>query len=148
MQSLAATIDAHAARAPDAAAFLCGDRVLTWRQYADRSERLAGTFVARGLAPGSRLAVLLSDGPCVHVAYVAAEKAGLVVVGIGPRAGADEIRHLIQKTGATALLSAARHGSLDLGALVEKLRADGLPLRAHLTVERNLDQGDPLDLPP
>lgn len=144
MRSLAATIDAHAARTPDAAAILHDERVLTWRQYAERSERLAGTFVARGLVPGSRLAVLLPDGAGVHVAYLAAEKAGLVVVGIGPRAGADEIRHLIRKTGATALLSAARLGSLDLEALAERLRADGLPLHTHLVVEGALDPGDPL----
>ena len=39
--------------------------------------------------------MLLPDGFAVHVAFVAAERAGLTVVGIGHRAGDAEIRHLL-----------------------------------------------------
>ena len=75
------------------------------------------------------------DGPGVHVAYAAAERSGLVTVGIGPRAGEDELRHLLTKTGASALLSRARHRDVDAGRLVEELRGQGLPLRHHLAVD-------------
>ena len=49
--------------------------------------------------------MLLPDGFAVHVAFVAAERAGLTVVGIGHRAGAAELRHLLTKTGATAIVT-------------------------------------------
>ena len=100
MQTLADRIDALARARPAWPAFLGDAGALTWREYAERSDRFAAHLAALGLAPGERVAVLLPDGPGVHVAYVACEKAGLVVVGIGPRAGREEIRHLLAKSGA------------------------------------------------
>lgn len=91
-----------------------------------------------GLAPGDRIGVLLPDGPGVHAAYVGAEKAGLVVVGIGPRAGAAEIRHLLTQTEARALLSPARHREHDLRALAASLRAQGVPLEHHFLARGEL----------
>jgi acyl-CoA synthetase len=79
--------------------------------------------------------VLLPDGIDPHVAYVAAEKAGLVIVGIGPRAGVEEIRHLLERTGAAAWLSPAVHRDVDLRVCFEEFRSEGLPLRRHLVVE-------------
>ncbi|MBV8949777.1 MAG: acyl--CoA ligase, partial [Actinobacteria bacterium] len=70
--------------------------------------------------PGAKLAVLVPDGPLVHEVFVAAEKAGLVVVGIGPRAGEREIEHLIRATGAAALVAGPAHA--------ETARGLGIPL--------------------
>ncbi len=55
------------------------------------------------------MAVLLPDGVAVHVAFVAAERAGLTVVGLGHRAGDDEIRHLLTLTRADALVTLTEH---------------------------------------
>src|SRR6185295_13127450 len=132
LKPLAETIDAHAARIPDALAFAAGDAALSWRDYAARSDALAAALLRAGLAPGERVAVLLPDGPGVHVAFVATEKAGLVAVGIGPRAGEAEIRHLVRRSGAVALVSRAHHRDLDTRALAARLREDGAPLRHHL----------------
>ncbi len=79
--------------------------------------------------------MLLPDGVGVHVAFVATEKAGLVAVGIGPRAGEAEIHHLVRRSGAVALVSRARHRDLDTRALAASLRAEGAPLRHHLVDE-------------
>ena len=98
MESLAEVIDRHARRIPEGLAFVAGDARLGWRQYAEGSNRVAERLVRAGLAPGDRIGVLLPDGPGVHLASVAAEMAGLVVVGIGPRAGAAEIRHLLSRS--------------------------------------------------
>ena len=143
LKPLAETIDAHAARIPDALAYAAGDAALTWRDYAARSDALAAALVRLGIPRGERVAVLLPDGPGVHVAFVATEKAGLVAVGIGPRAGEAEIRHLIQRSGAVALVSRARHRDLDARALAERLRAEGMPLRDQL-----VDESDFAQLPP
>ncbi len=144
MKSLSEVIDAHAARTPEAAAFLEGEHVLSWGAYARASARLAAVLARLGLAPGERVAVLLPDGPGVHVAFVGAEKAGLVTVGIGPRAGAGEIRHLLAKTRASALLSHARGRELDLVALVAELRRQGLPVRHHVVIEGELGESSTL----
>jgi len=70
----------------------------------------------------------------VHATYVACEKAGLVAVGIGPRAGAAEILHLLQRTGAAGLLSHAHHRDFDLEQLAAELRESDGPLTRHLVV--------------
>ncbi len=138
MSSLSRVVDDHARSRPDGTAFLEAERVLRWSDYSRASSRLAGVLAGIGLAPGERLGVLLPDGPGVHVAYLGAEKAGLVTVGIGPRAGAAEVRHLLRKTRASALLSPPSHRGLDLRAFVEELRGEGLPLRHHLVAEGEL----------
>jgi acyl-CoA synthetase len=138
METLANRIDALARAQPDAPAFLGDAGSLSWREYAERSDRFAAHLAALGLAPGERVAVLLPDGPGVHVAFVGCEKAGLVVMGIGPRAGREEIRHLVAKSGAAALVSRASARELDLRALFAQLRASGLPLREHVVVEAQL----------
>src|SRR5262249_27985899 len=65
-----------------------------------------------GLERGSRVGVLLPDGPGVHVAFVAVERAGHVIVGIGPRAGEREIEHLLTRTGAQAWITDRDHAPL------------------------------------
>ncbi|HEY8122597.1 MAG TPA: class I adenylate-forming enzyme family protein [Myxococcota bacterium] len=139
MLPLATRIDALARMRPDAPAFLGDAGALDWRGYAERSERFAARLAALGLAPGERVAVMLPDGPGVHVAYVGCEKAGLIVMGIGPRAGREEIRHLLAKSGAVALVSRAAQRELDLRALFAELRDGGLPLREHIVVEAQLE---------
>ncbi len=143
MPSLSDHIEVLAARSPAAPAFL-GAEELSWSGYAERAERLAGVLIGLGLAPGERVGVLLPDGPGVHVAFVAGELAGVTVVGIGPRAGPIEIRHLLSHTGAVALLSRAHQGEVDLVALTRELRAQGLPLRHHLVATGELDPAEAL----
>jgi acyl-CoA synthetase len=142
MQTLANRIDALARTQPDAPAFLGDAGALTWREYAERSDRFAAHLTALGLVAGERVAVLLPDGPGVHVAFVGCEKAGLVVMGIGSRAGREEIRHLVAKSFASALVSRASTRELDLRALFAELRDEGSPLRAHIVVEAQLAAGD------
>ena len=108
---------------------------MSWADYARHSDRLAAHLVDLGLEPGERVAVLLPDGPGVHVTFVACEKAGLVVMGIGPRAGIDEIRHLVRRAGASALLSRGTLRGADLRALFATLRDEGAPLRHHVVLE-------------
>jgi acyl-CoA synthetase (AMP-forming)/AMP-acid ligase II len=138
MESLAEIIDRHARRIPERLAFVAGDAWLDWAHYASGSDQVAERFVRAGLARGDRIGVLLPDGPGVHLAYVAAEKAGLVVVGIGPRAGAAEIRHLLARSEARALLSAASHREHDLPALVAALRDEALGLERHFVTRGEL----------
>ena len=105
MRTLGALVAAHAVEAGDGLAYLGGDQRLTWRQYHERADALARALVDAGVQPGARVAVWLADGPAVHVCYVAIERAGGVIVGIGPRAGRREVEHLLATTGASWLLA-------------------------------------------
>jgi acyl-CoA synthetase len=134
----------NAARTPDAVALVGPDATLTWREYDEASTRLAGVYVRHGWRPGERLAVLLTGGALTHIAYLAAQKAGLVTVGLGPRAGEAEIAHLLRLTGAPALATrdvhrgqsgadlarraGARHLALELKAGSVSAALDGIAL--------------------
>ncbi len=119
--------------------FLTADERLTWAQYDARSDRLAEQLLGLGLARAERMGVLLPDGPGVHVVYIAAEKAGLVVVGIGPRAGFRELEHLLKLTGATCLVSRAEHQGASMADWVGRARGQGLSLRHHRVVPESFD---------
>jgi acyl-CoA synthetase len=144
MQALADVVDAHARSQPDAIAYWADDRRMTWREYARRSNRLARLLVALELAPGERVAVLLPDGPGVHAAWIGVEKAGLVTVGIGPRAGRLELAHLLRRSRARALVSHAVHRDLDFAAVLAELAAEGAPILHHIVVEGELSDLDAL----
>jgi acyl-CoA synthetase len=60
--------------------------------------------VRHPLVADERVALQLPDGPGVHAAMLACEKAGIVAVGIGARAGEREVDHLVERSGARTLL--------------------------------------------
>ena len=125
----------------------------TWAGYDRLSDRVAAALLAAGLDRGARAAVILPDGAGVHAAFTGADKAGVVVMGIGHRAGLAEIAHLVQKSGARAIMTPAEHRGCPAGDAVAELRR-GLPdLQHHIIVDGPgqgaaiaLD-GDPAPLP-
>lgn len=94
----------HAQRTPDGIAFVEGTtgRTLTWAQYDEQADAV-GAHWADEHPAGTRIALWFADSIDAHVAMVAAERAGLVGVGIGPRAGRAEVHHLVDTTSAAAL---------------------------------------------
>jgi acyl-CoA synthetase len=134
MVTVSAAVARHTRERAGGAAIVDDDGVTTWAEYDRQATDVAAALVATGLEPGERVAVLLPDGATIHAVFVGAERAGLVVAGIGPRAGRREIEHLVTKTGAAALVSPAVHREHDMVALVADLQAAGLPLRRHLVV--------------
>ena len=97
--TVAATVAQWAVARPDAVAIAGDDRRLTWAEYDSLS-----TALARALPPSGRVATWLPDGPIGHVAWLATEKAGVTAVGIGWRAGRQEVEHLVRRSGASLLL--------------------------------------------
>lgn len=138
VDTLSRVIEVNAARDPHGLAFAAGAHRLCWAEYTDEADRLAALLLGLGLEPGDRVGVLFPDGPTVHVAFVATERAGVVAVGIGPRAGRQEIDHLLRRTGAAALVSPPTHRGIDMAAVVADLRDAGLPLRHHVSIDGEL----------
>jgi len=105
-ETLASIVERNAREHPDELAFIeaASGAGMTWREYDERSSQMAATLAA-AYAPGDRVALQLPDGPAVHAVMLACEKAGIVAVGIGSRAGAREVAHLVERTGARTLLT-------------------------------------------
>lgn len=137
--TLSEIIEGHASLRPDAIAFIAGDASettaqLTWREYHCSSNALAMFFIERGYRRGDKIGILLPDGIEVHVAFVACEKAGLVAVGISPRAGEKEIAHVLGVSGSVALLSISRRNGVLMAPLYQRLREQLPSLRELLLI--------------
>lgn len=107
----------------------------TWAGYDRLSDRIAVALLAAGLDRGDRAAVILPDGAAVHGAFTGADKAGVVVMGIGHRAGPAEIAHLVGKSGARAIITGAEQRGLPSADAVADLRRDLPSLSHHITVD-------------
>lgn len=107
----------------------------TWAGYDRLSDQVAAALLAAGLDRGDRAAVILPDGAAVHAAFTGADKAGVVVMGIGHRAGPAEIAHLVQKSGARAILSGADHRGRPSADAVSDLRRSLPSLQHHITID-------------
>src|SRR5215204_2805239 len=79
-------------------------RSMTYRQWNERSCRLANALLGMGLAKGDRVAILAYN--CVEwmETYVALAKAGLVAVPINFRLVGPEIRYIVDDAGANAFI--------------------------------------------
>ena len=119
---------------PEAAAFVADGLRFDYRSYDRTSDRLASSLSAGGLAQGGRVAVLLPDGATAHAVYLANEKAGLITVGLGSRAGPAEMSSIVERTGASALVTLASHRGRDSGALYADLAGPTSTLRHHVVV--------------
>ena len=107
----------------------------TWAGYDWLSDRVAAALLAAGLDRGDRAAVILPDSAAVHAAFTGADKAGVVVMGIGHRAGPAEIAHLFEKSGARAIITGPAHRGRPAAESVAELRQNLPALAHHITVD-------------
>ena len=88
---------------------------MTWRQLEEASLRLAGGYLALGLAAGDRIASLMPNRIGLAIHYLACFKAGLVATPLNYRYTFREIDHALEVSGAAALLAHEERGE-DLAA--------------------------------
>lgn len=99
-------------------------------------------FAGIGFERTERIVVFLPDSGLLHAVYLAAERAGLIVVGIGHRAGRAELSHLIGRCEAAAFVGLLEEESADDSAeLFESLRAEHPHLRHHIRISEVLAGG-------
>lgn len=100
------------------------ERSMSFRQWNERSCRLANALLGLGLVKGDRVAVLAYN--CVEwlELYAATAKAGLVIVPINFRLTGPEVRFVVEDAEAAALVVQD-----ELVGLVEEVR-EALPVRA------------------
>ena len=100
-----------AANLPDTEAFrdVTGGDTLTFAQWEAASNRLARWFVARGIAVGDRIALVVPPDEASRflVAYAAIHKAGAVAVPTSTRLVAPEVAAVLGHAGATIAVCGA-----------------------------------------
>lgn len=92
---------------------------LTWREFDAVATSLAEQLSAAGIGRGGRVAVWHGDCAAIHVLFVAIERCGAVVVGIGARAGVREVGALLGNTEPKVLISDETHRAAAARAAAE-----------------------------
>jgi acyl-CoA synthetase len=104
--TLSDAVRRNAEHSPDRPAYIDHpDTSLTWRQFDHAATSLAGQLAGSGVARGDRVAVWHSDSTAIHVLFVAIERCGAVVVGIGARAGTREVAAILRNSEPKVLIS-------------------------------------------
>jgi acyl-CoA synthetase len=112
---------------------------LTWREFDDAARALAEQLAGAGVARGDRVGVWHGDSGAVHVLFVAIERCGAVVVGIGARGGTREVAAILRSSRPKVLISdQQRSGSAAQAAAGAAASSAGVPVSV-LTVERAAD---------
>ena len=98
VEMLRATVD----KTPEAEAIveLGGERV-SYREFWDRSARVAGGLKEMGVSKGDRVAIRLGNGLSWCVAFFGAQMAGAIVVPVNTRFSEPEVEYVIEDSGAT-----------------------------------------------
>jgi acyl-CoA synthetase len=78
---------------------------LTWREFDSAAGNLAAQLAGVGVARGDRVAVWHGDSAAIHVLFVAIERCGAVVIGLGARAGIREIAALLRSSAPKILIT-------------------------------------------
>src|SRR5690606_38244145 len=86
----------------DMVAFM--DTRLTFGQVDELSRALAAWFQSKGLAKGSRVALMMPNVPQYAVAIAAVLRAGYVVVNVNPLYTPRELEHQLKDSGAEIIV--------------------------------------------
>ena len=122
--------EAIADAVPDRLAVVQGATRRTWREFEDRSARLAGVLSMHGLGAGAKVGQLLYNSPEFLESYFAALKLRAIPFNINYRYTANELAYLLTNADADALVY---HSSLS--ELVAKAVAETGPLQLLLEVD-------------
>lgn len=91
--------DVHASRI----AVQDGDRTFTYREWRARARRLASALRRAGLERGDRVAFLALNSEPLLLAHAGVPQAGGIIVAINTRLAAEEVRYIVEHSGARFL---------------------------------------------
>ncbi|WP_018335090.1 acyl--CoA ligase family protein [Actinomycetospora chiangmaiensis] len=89
---------------PDKTAIVHGASRWTYAEFARDAQRLARGLRASGVAPGDRVACLLPNVPAMLHAHFGVPLAGAILVAVNTRLSAEEVRYILDHSGATVLV--------------------------------------------
>ncbi|HEY2203925.1 MAG TPA: acyl--CoA ligase family protein [Pseudonocardia sp.] len=89
---------------PDKTAIVYGERRYSYAEFADEVARVARALRASGIRPGDRVAYLVPNLPEMLVAHFAVPLAGAVLVAVNTRLASEEVRYILDHSGAKLLV--------------------------------------------
>ena len=103
MLNLAAVLEQHNRRRPDALALVCGDTRLTYAELNGWANQVAGALSASGIRRGDHVAILCPNVPYFPAVYFGILKTGAIVVPLNVLLKPREIAYHLRDSDAKAL---------------------------------------------
>lgn len=136
--NIASYLERHAVREPNRAAIRFEGRPVTYAELNSHATRLAGSLRQLGVGAGDRVALYLPNIPQFIACYFAIQKLGAIAVSVNPMFKTDEVRYLLDDSGAIAVFSTA--------ALTSQVPADCPHLKLRILADQGAVDGDWLPL--
>ncbi|WP_067974238.1 class I adenylate-forming enzyme family protein [Mycolicibacter icosiumassiliensis] len=120
---------------PDRAAYVdYQGAALTWQEFDIAVDALTACLAGSGVRSGDRIAVWHSDSAAIHVLFVAIERCGAIVVGIGARAGTREVAAILAASQAQLLITDEQRRAAAAGLEITALSIDELRVDAEIGI--------------
>ncbi len=119
---------------PDRAAILFEGKQLAYGELNAQANRLANALKANGVGRSDRVALYLPNIPQFAVCYLAAMKAGAIAVSINAIFKSEEVKYIVNDSGAVALFT--------VGDLLQYVPSAGCPTLKHVVVCEGDAQGN------
>ena len=103
-ETIGGLMHASALRHGSRLAVVDDQRAVTYRQWLDRSARLANGLQAMGIAPGDRVAVMAHDTVGAIEAYLGIWLAGATLVQVSARLASPELQYLLENADVRGVL--------------------------------------------
>lgn len=132
--------DTHARATPDKAAYVIGDRAVSYRELVEVSKRIANLLRERGLRPGDVVAVVLPNMVGMLEVAWACQRSGLRYTAINHHLRPSEIEYILKDSAASAVFTSTEFADSILDAMPS---ASDRPMR--FTVDGPADEFE--DLP-
>jgi fatty-acyl-CoA synthase len=137
-RTLADLLFEQAGRYADAAAVICGERVVSYMELAHRAGRIAAGLRKRGVRRGDRVGLLINNRLEWLESFFGATILGAVVVAFSTWSKRDELAWLLQDSEISVLIALDRFGEQnfaeDLQALVPEVRGGAYPNLRHIVL--------------
>ena len=119
-RSIVDYIAENADRDPGRIALLFKDERVTYGELAARAARCRGALAARGIRPGDRVSLVMSDSPDMVVAFLGIMSLGAIAVPCSTLLPSEGLAHVFQDSGAKLVIASPEH--------LENAKTAGAPL--------------------
>jgi acyl-CoA synthetase (AMP-forming)/AMP-acid ligase II len=141
-QTLIDLVDDWAARRCDEVFATDATTALTFGQLHEQAYRLAAGLARSGIRPGDRVVVQLPNWTDFVIAFIAVARCRAIVVPMMTIYRHEEVRYVIQHSGARAAITCSEFGGFGFEQMYEELRDDCPDLNAVYLVRASSGKGD------
>jgi benzoate-CoA ligase family protein len=129
-RSIVDYIAEHASRRPDRVAIHYRENKLTYRQIEDAAARCRGALAAKGIKPGDRVSLVMSDSPDMVIAFLGIMGMGAIAVPCSTLLPPDGLAYVFKDSAAKLVIVSPEH--------LANAKAGGAP--AILTMNELMEQ--------